>query len=168
MRLGVSAEEIHEAERWFSIRRRSSGSWETSAAGGNGGGTGGTAGGPDPEIGMGWVLARGVHLDVAGERLDRVAGGLDGQLGLVAFLAQMQEDNVPESLAPRSFQDGLYEVGALAIREVSFIAEVRAIKTPGRPDAFCIATSWLNSTPSTSTSARLSAIASDQLPVSAR
>ena len=85
----------------FSIRWRSFGSCEPSAAGGNGGGTGGPASGPNPEIGMGRVLARGMHLDVTGEWLDRVTGNLDGQFGLVALLAQMEQDDVPESLRPR-------------------------------------------------------------------
>jgi hypothetical protein len=65
-----------------------------------------------------------VHRHPTTTGADRRPGLFDGQIGAIALLTQMQEDNVSRPAGPRTIQDGLDQPGALSVREMPTIAEV--------------------------------------------
>ncbi len=98
---------------------------------------------------------------------NRRACGAQSQGWVIALLAEVEQDEVANRSGSRPLEDGGHELSPLAVREVPPVAEVAGDQEPVTEASACISTSWLNSTPRKSTSARASAMASVQLPVSA-
>ena len=110
-----------------------------------------------------------MNLDRAAGRADRVRRHAQSQVGLVALLAQMQQDHVLRRMVARIIEHRLDQLRPLVVGQMAVIAQVPLDQEYRRRwTSVCMATSWLNSTPSTSTSASASAIASDHVPESAR
>src|SRR4051794_11659571 len=80
--------------------------------------------GPELEVRVGGGLAGGMDRDATPGRPDRLAGLAEGELGPIALLAEMEQDQVPDLLPAGAVQDRADQLGSLPVREVAPISEI--------------------------------------------
>ena len=87
------------------------------------------------------MLPSGVDRQCAGHGPEGLTCLVQSQVGPVALLAEVQQDQMTDRSRRRSVEHGGYQFRTLFVGEMSLVAEVVAIRSAGRREVRCNSTS---------------------------